>query len=283
MLDSSVGRSVTLIVLLCLGQAVQSAPIQNKFEFTAGLSQMRFNSSIVIDSKDGSVQKEISMEDDLAFDSELKFAWLGVNWRFADVHRLAVTYLPMRRTSSIVSNKDRSITSGDITRTIKAGSSIDSVFSPNVLDVNYIYSFYQDPALEMSVSFGLYWVLHSSSIEAHGRIEVDGEEGRVIEENFTTAQSLQAPLPLFGFQVEYGFYDRWQLKGQIRYIAAKIGTIDSSIFNFTAGVEYDVLDELGVGIGVSSFDLSIESERLAFNNALKMNYHGGLLYLKYQY
>ncbi|NRB40524.1 MAG: hypothetical protein HRU20_18985 [Pseudomonadales bacterium] len=257
--------------------------IQKKFELAGGYSKMNFTSNISINSQDDSLNKEISLEDDLGFDSKLQFGWIGVNWRFADVHRFSVIYMPMRRTSSFITDKDRTFTVEGVERTIKAGSSIESDFSPDILDIDYIYSFYSRPNLELSASFGLYWVLHSISIEATGQIDVDGDAGTAFEKEYSTKQSMNAPLPLFGFHVDYGFYPDWKLKGSFRYIAAQIGTIDSSILNATLAVEYDFMEEMAVGFGATTFDLSVENDGVVLNNALKWNYSGALMYLKYHY
>ena len=257
-------------------------PMHKKFELFAGYSTMNFDSSVSIRTQDGSRDKEISLEDDLGFDKKLDFLVLGASWRFADVHRLRASYLPMRRKSSFVAEEDRTITVGGETKTIKAGSFIESVFKPNIVDIDYLYSFYQRPNMELSASFGLYWVIQSIDIHASGVIETDGDAG-VIEKEFSTQQKITAPLPLFGLHGHYGFHPRWELTGSLRYVAAKIGTIDSAIINANLGIEYNITPSFALGLSASSFDLSVKNDGVILNNALKWTYSGGLAYFKYNY
>jgi hypothetical protein len=271
-------RSVVMLIMYSIITPLQ-ADFDEKYLLTIGGSVNDFDSKLSINSRDGSVDKEIDFEDRLGMDTTLRLGWVRGSWRMAERHRLALLYMPIQRTSQLTTQKDIDV-GGNI---IKAGGSIGTEVNTHTFDIEYIYSFYKKPDLEIGISAGIYWMNSVVEISAAGEIIIEGSNQAEFRTDYQANQRLVAPLPLIGVQAAYEINQQWYARASARYLDVTIGDIEGRILNLTLDTEYFFNNHLGLGAALTSFDVSVQQNGVVFINALTYQYNAVQAYLVLKY
>jgi len=249
------------------------------YELSVGSSTNVFDTDILIDSRDGSISREIDLEDDLGFDNEVNLTWINAHWRIADRHALELIYTPIRRATYFENRKD--IDLGD--KVIKAGASISSDVKTHLFDIEYTYSLYKDQQTEVGISGGIYWMNSLTSVNAKGALQEEGSEDVQFVESFEKSQRLVVPLPLFGLSASHWLSDAWKVSANARILDVTINDIDGYLLNLNMDTSYYFTDHVGIGLSLSSFDLRVSQQRVIFTNSIKYGYTGLLGYVTLRY
>ena len=275
-------RSVfTLCVVLGLLVTATTArsDFDERYELTVGGSGTEFDSSLRINSRDDSIDNEIDFEDDLGFDSEVRMAWINGRWRIAERHRLSLLYLPIKRTTELTTGTDIDV-GGNI---IKTGAFLGSSVKTHVFDLEYIYSFFKRPNLEIGFTAGIYWMNSLAELTAAGEIVFDGEDTPVFRSDYEANLRLIAPLPLIGFTASYEIMPRWIAHAAARYLDVTISDIEGRILNLNLSTEYYFTKHVGAGAALALFDVSVRHNGVVFYNTLTYEYSGLQAYLAFKY
>ena len=267
------------IFSFCLFATTAWSALDETYQLTIGGSVSDYDSKIRINSQDDSIDKEIDFEDMLGLNNQVRMGWLKGTWHMGKRHTLNLIYLPIRRSSSITSSNDINI-SGNV---IKAGAFFSTSFSTHVFDIEYVYSFYQRPDLEIGVTGGLYWMNSLVEVAVAGEIILEGEDLPELRTDYQANQRLIAPLPLLGLAAVYEINPQWRAKANARYFDVTIGDIDGRILSLTLGTEYYFNKHLGLGASFTSFDLSVRQNGVVFINSLQYEYMGLQAFLTLKY
>lgn len=271
-------RLPALLVLLLTTTPVWS-DIDYRYRASMGYSIQAFDTDIIVRSQDESINKEIDLEDDLGFDTNVRAAWLRGVYRMADRHRLSLTYTPLRRTASAVSQRDINIEDN----IIKAGTSIETSVRTDIFDIEYLYSFYKRRNIEASISGGLYWLYYKFELKAAGEIVLGGTEEEEIRASYETDLRLNAPLPLLGLSGTYEVNPRWNLHAAARYFYVAINDIEGQLISAGLGTDYNFTKHWGIGLSLSAFSLDVKKDGIVFNSSLSYKFDGAQLYVVYTY
>ena len=271
-------RSVVLLMVCSVMTPLQAA-FDERYRLTIGGSVNDFDSKLSINSRDGSVDKEIDFEDRLGMDTTLRLGWVRGSWRMAERHRLTLLYMPIKRTSNLTTQNDIDV-SGNI---IKAGASIATEVNTHTFDIEYIYSFYKKPDLEIGITGGIYWMNSLAEISAAGEVVIEGSDQPEFRTDYESSQRLVAPLPLIGIKAAYEINQQWHARASARYLDVTIGDIEGRILNLNLSTEYYLNNHLGLGAGLTSFDVSVQQNGVVFINALTYRYNAVQLYLVLKY
>ena len=255
------------------------AAFDERYELTIGGSVSDFDSKLSINSRDGSVDKEIDFEDRLGLDTTVRLGWVRGSWRVADRHRLSLLYMPIKRTSQLTTQKDIDI-AGNI---IKSGASVVTEVKTHTFDIEYIYSFYKKPDLEVGITAGIYWMNSLAEISAAGEIIIEGSNQVEFRTDYQANQRLIAPLPLIGVKAAYEINQQWHARASARYLDVTIGDIEGRILNFNLITEYYFNNHLGLGAALTSFNVSVRQSDVVFINALTYQYNAVQAYLVLKY
>ena len=253
--------------------------INYKYRVSMGGSIQTFDTDIIVRSQDESINKEVDLEDDLGFDTNVQAGWLRGVYRMANRHRLSLTYTPIRRTASAVSEKDINIEDN----IIRAGASIETSARTDIFDIEYLYSFYKSRNIEASVSGGLYWLYYKFELNAAGEIVIGGTEEEDIRTDYATDLRLHAPLPLLGLSGTYEVNPRWNLHAAARYFYVAINDIEGQLISAGLGTDYYFTKHWGIGLSLSTFSLDVEKDGIVFKSALTYKFDGAQLYIVYKY
>lgn len=265
-------RLIRVFVFLISCLAVQPAwsALDETYQLTIGASISDYDSKISINSRDDSIDKEIDIEDVLGLDNEVRLGWIKGVWRMGNRHRLSLIYLPIKRTSTITTSNDIDV-DGNV---IKAGAFLGTSVSTHVFDIEYIYSFFKRPDLELGITGGLYWMNSLVEVTAAGEIILEGDDKPEFRTDYEANQRLIAPLPLLGMAAVYEINPQWRAKVNARYFDITIGDIDGRILSLTLASEYYFTKHLGLGASFASFDLSVRQNGVVFINTLQYQYNG---------
>jgi len=155
--------------------------------------------------------------------------------------------------------------------------------STHVFDIEYIYSFFKRPDIELGITAGLYWMNSLVELTAAGEIILEGENQPEFRTDYEANQRLIAPLPLLGLTADYEINPQWRAKASARYFDVAIGDIEGRILSLTLATEYYFTKHVGLGASFTTFDLSVRQNGVVFINTLEYEYKGlqAFLVLKY--
>lgn len=268
-----------LLTLLLVAATTARADFDERYLLTVGGSVTEFDTKLRINSRDGSVDNEIDFEDQLGFTSEVRVAWINGKWRIADRHRLSVIYLPIRRTMEKITSTDVDV-GGNV---VKAGAYISSSVSTHVFDIEYIYSFFKRPDIEIGFTAGVYWMNSLAELSAAGEVVVEGSDTPEFRTDYEASQRLIAPLPLIGLTAAYEIRPQWIASATARYLDVTISDIEGRILNLNLSTEYYFTKHVGAGLSVVMFDVSVRHNGVVFFNTLTYEYSGLQAYLALKY
>ncbi len=209
----------------------------------------------------------------------VRSGWIRGYWRMADRHRLSLLYTRFSRSTGGVLETDINI-DGNV---IKAGASLNSSARTHLFDIEYVYSFFKRPDIELGISAGLYWMNSVFELEASGEVILEGETEPEFRTDYESNQRLIAPLPLIGLVGAYEINEKWRIKGQARIFDVTISGIDGYIFSANMGAEYFFTQHFGLGSSIGAFNLSVQHTGVVFINTLAYEYSGLQVYMVLKY
>ena len=258
---------------------VSKPPFSESFELQFGGTVSVIDSSIRIDKK-GDLGAEVDLEDDFKFDESVKVGRIDGHWRFKPSHRIRFSYIPLSRTANTQINKDFEF-EGDI---IKAGATIDSRFTTNIYDVDYMYSVFKSANAELGVSAGLHWISIDLELEANGFIDIDDDDQSLIfDEHYQSSESVEAPLPLIGLSLNQALTSKWFVRSAMRYLDLSVDGYDGRLVSLGIGSDYYFTNNIGVGGAFSTFSMRIDADDHDTQGKFEWRYSGFKLYTTFKY
>ncbi|AUM12854.1 hypothetical protein Kalk_10665 [Ketobacter alkanivorans] len=149
--------------------------------------------------------------------------------------------------------------------TISAGASVDTDLDYNIFKLSYLWSFYHNDKVELYTSAGI----HGTTFEVD--LDVENNVGASSTQE-ARRMSSTIPLPNFGLGVQYSITPKLSWFLQADLFAMRYEDWSGSFSDLQFAIEYQVLDYLGLGIGVGSTGLNItettDTYRFAYENKL---------------
>ena len=267
------------LFIFCITVLPVQAEFDETYKLEMGGSIVSFDSKIRINSRDDSIDKEIDFEDTLGFDSEVQIGFVNGTWRMGNRHRLSLLYMPIRRTSEVTTKNDFVVNDN----IIKAGAYVGASFKTQVFDIEYIYSYYKRPNMELGVSAGIYWMNSLSELNAAGNVILEGSDTEEFRSDYKANQRLVAPLPLLGLSASYEINPQWLVHANARYFDITLSDIEGRIVSFALKTEYFFTNHLALGASLTSFDVNVKHSGVVFFNTLQYQYGGLQAYLVLKY
>lgn len=205
-------------------------------------------------------------ESDLGLDSSDTVFRLDGYYRFNERHRFDFSVFDLSRSAS--KQIEREIQWGDTLYVID--TQVDADFDLAIYKAAYTYSFLRREDAYLGATVGLYVADTKASLKEQtlGSAEV-GE--------------LTAPLPVIGLRGEYALSDRWSIRASGEFFFIEYDNVDGSLVDLYAGVDYSVLDNMSIGLGINSVTLDVDIAKRGFKGGLDWKYTGGLIFLKFNF
>ena len=250
---------VLVAALLPLPAVAADAVETDPFSLSLGAYFVtRTNGNIRLDRSAGvvTIGTSIDWERDLGGETSMTVPRIDGYYRFAPKHRVDFSWYKIDRGGTISSQRD--IDFGNVF--YPTGTSLESRLDTETTKLSYTYSFCRTAEIETSVSAGL----HVTNIEASLR----SSGGALAESN-----SVTAPLPVFGFRLDYAFSPKWWLRTKYElFFLDSVDAYQGALTDFTISVEHRTFKHVGFGFGLnrSSLDLEVDdgNKRGAFSTVL---------------
>ena len=242
------------------------------FGISLGAFVLNRDSQTRLDGQTPGSGTDIDLEGDLGLEKNDTVFRVDGFYRFNEKHQLVFSVFDLSRNGSKV--LDRTI--DFLGEEFVINTRIDANFDMNIYKIAYTYSVIQNDSGYLGLSAGFYIADIATGISA---TPLDG--GPI--EGAAASESVTAPLPVFGLRGQYNFSEKWMFRGSAELFVYEYDAYSGSLYDFYAGIDYQLFKNMAVGIGYNSvrFDLGVSEER--FNGNLEWNYDGGLIFFKFEF
>ena len=250
------------VILVCFSDI--QAQENDKFKFSAGsFSVFKYNSSMSLTSTTVGLGVAFSPVETLGWTGEQTVLRLDGRYRFTNKHSLSMSWY------RIASDGERSIQKdiewlgrdGNVI-TIPVGASVTSSFGYDIVKLAYLWSFYHSDKVELSAGGGLH--LTDIGVNLEASVTSSGVSASSAE--------MLAPLPVVSFRLDYNVTPKLHWFLQAELFAISTGDWDGTYSDLQLGIEYRLLQNLGVGMGLGSNALKVleetSSSRFDYSNRI---------------
>lgn len=266
--------------LLRLQEAEDPAPLQNEtvespwrtFELAGGVAYSTLTSTLLMThSQFAGAGLAADGEELLGLQRELLTPDAWTSFRFLDRHRLKFHFEDCTRSATQVLQQSITV-NGNV---FQAGTTVHSVFGVQQFDLSYIWSFLKNDCMEIGFS------VHADVVRLHLAIEA---ESLLRQEN----ERLMLPVPLFGFDADFILAKNLWLRQDLEALYLPLENASGVFIEARTGLEYSILKNLSLGIGVNFWIVELEKMAAAsapilgdFDGKFRFTSAGLLLYLNF--
>ena len=251
--------STFVVCTVLLGSAPSMAQDNEKFKLAVGgYSVFTYDSAMSLTETNVGVGVSISPRDTLGLDGEQTVFRLDGLYRFNSNHALTFSWYKISSDSDKTVLEDFEwVDEGGNTVVIPTGTNVASSLTYDVFKMGYLWSFYHSDKVELSAGAGL----HLAKVGVGLSID-----SGLFDSELRTATS-DLPMPVLSFMLDYSVTPKfdWFLKTQL--FALELGEWRGLYSDVQLGMEYQVFEHFGVGVGLgsNSLDVSRESDNVRFN------------------
>jgi len=225
---------------------------------------MNFDTRIRVDSKELGEGAELSLEDLLGLDDQASLFRIDANYRFNRHQMLGFSWFDIDRTGEQKIQEDLDI--GD--ETFPAGADVRTGLDTEIFKLNYWWNFVAEEDWELGVGLGVYWMRIDASFD--GRL-VAGEEE--FDESVRETVKVDLPPPLLGLRGAYAITRRLRATGSFEILYVPIDAFRGWIVDARLGLEWDILDFAGLGLGYNFFNMGVDVDKDGFEGTFDYRYH----------
>jgi opacity protein-like surface antigen len=217
------------------------------------------------DSEEFGQGSNITLEEDLNIESSKTLTAITGTYRFSKRSAFEFGYFDLSRNGS--TTIDTEIEFGD--QTFSINTQVNSEFNAEVYRLAYRYDLLHSGNLNISGLLGVHATDFDVSLEAEG---IDDASERLTS---------LIPVPFVGVYSEYVFTKQLRLVAQIEYMNLEISDVKGGITNSLVGLDYQFLDNVGVRLGYSYFQIDGESDDFSrrFSGLVDYRYRGPTIFI----
>lgn len=233
--------------------------LSGSFAYASASTQIR------LDASDGTRGTDLDGETDLGLS---KHKWLGrgeATLRPRPRHRLRLTHHFLKLERNGTATLTRDVAFGD--EDFLAGEIVTSNLDLSLLALDYSYSFWRSPRVELAAGIGI----NLADYEVRAAVPAGLREERDDESGYAPVLSLEGA---------FRFGGRWYGEARVRYFELGIDHVRGSLATWDVNVLYRLKRNVLVGAGYSRFDLAVESNRTGDTGRLDLAFDGPQLFLR---
>jgi hypothetical protein len=192
-----------------------------------------------------------------------------IGWQFGDKWGVAAQYFD--------SAKDvRGTLSDDVEWEdviYEAGAEIKAGAELSVTRVVFSRKFFDEGPHDLRLAIGLHLLDLGAFISGQANV------GGMMSEFRKSENSVSAPLPNIGAWYRYSPSAKWLVSLRADWLEASVDDVSGEILNFSAGVNYSVLDNVGIGLGYQRFGLDATLDQKNWRGTADVVFEGPNLYI----
>jgi len=260
-------------------EEVEKHPLlTDRFVFTGGLFLPSKQATISVNGK--SVDNDIDLGESFDLTQYQRTYNIGFDWRFAKKWKLTADFFRVNEVS--VADMDEPIEWEDYIFDGRLELGMDLAVLRTM--VSRILS--RGDKHELGIGIGFHIMPISIYIEGDAKlIEPDGTETDVGLEKQSV--SVTAPLPDIGLYYSWAPTPKWYFGTDIDFLYIAIGDYKGWLWDFNAGVKYQIVDFFGVGINYKYYSIDIEveggNEIGEWQGAFSLSYNGPLFLVHFNF
>ncbi len=197
-------------------------------------------------------------DDDELFQAEFK-------WRYTQKWSMRLQHFTSE-------NSGRAVLREDVTwqdQTILAGSNISAGSSFDLTRVFFGRSLDRRQNVDTGVGMGLHWL----DIGAFIRAEIN------MTATDRSAATVSGPLPNIGAWYYYSPSAKWFIGGRFDWLEASVDKYDGGIVNMSAGVNYQLFENVGLGLNYQFIRLNVDIDNDRWRGSVDLDFDGAFVYL----
>jgi hypothetical protein len=238
--------------------------------FTASLGAMRSSDSFTVRANTpGDPGDDIDFPDTLGLGNHSTFFNGQLRWKFGKTKRWSLSgqYFSNSAKGSAELKEDLEW-DGD---TFLAGSYAEAGTKLAVSRLFLGYSFVKNDRNDFGAGIGL----HNLDLKVYIEGEItSGSGGTATRRDEVSADQI---LPNIGAWYSFSPASRWLLHGRVDWISANIGDYDGTLWNASAGVNFQAWRHVGFDLSWQYFNLNINVDKTDWNGGADMTYSGPVL------
>jgi hypothetical protein len=269
-----ISRVLAVGLLLCASAssaAAQSgAPDDTHIVIRGGGLIGDFNSGLRID-RNGGTGTDISLENDLGFNSTSTMYFFDGSWHISGRHHLYVNFVETKRDSSKAAIS-QPITIGNTT--FQVGASVQAFIDNNYLTLDYGFGLTKNPKAEFVFTIGI------SSVKVHtgAGLQVGTTAGGSVSRSLTSDSEDRSIFPVPGLQFHSKVHPHVELQGYVRFIQATLGGVKQGSADGRLGADFPFSSHVGVGAAYYFNRVKEEGTKDTFNGKLRYRFSGPQFY-----
>lgn len=259
-------------LFLALPSALNAQEIDPDPQFwaEAGAYFPSTNTVIELSLPDSDTGTEISLEDDLGFDSGVDSFDLTVGAKIDDDFFVEASFFDLDRITT--ATLDRSITVEDATYDV--GASVGSEFSSEIYRLTIGYRLYADPTWDVSVALGAH--LTDFTFGIAGEASVNGQSTSAVRRG----QDFLAPLPTLVAQAKVRPVQWLELRGRADYLELSIDQYDGQLVNLEASATAAVTGNIALGVAYRYTDYRLDVDDDSYDASVDYEFFGPRIFLR---
>jgi hypothetical protein len=225
--------------------------------------------SAKLDGTTGNSGSEVDFERALGFDDNTQSFSGEIGWQFSRSWAVAAQYFSFDRTNSRILDEDIewSDVVYEVGAEVRGGSSLD------VTRIVTSYRFFRDGPHDLRAALGVHWLNLGAFIEGDARLNdntVDFQK---------RGGSADGPLPNIGAWYRYSPSEKWVFSVRLDWLEASVGDFGGRILDLSAGANYSVWKNVGIGINYQHLELDVRVDSDSWNGDVKTSYSGPVVYI----
>ena len=264
---------VALVGAVCIGTHAHGQTdvhpyLTDKFVIYAGGFFPKLNFVAQIDGSIGGENIAIDFEEEFNLPTSDEIFNGELNWRYHENWSLRTQYFNGGRNNTATLERD--IEWGD--EVFPIGTSATATTDMEIIRLFFGRKLESRDNVDGGIGLGVHHLNVGAAIQ--GTIIIDGtpftgQKRRVAE---------SAILPNIGAWYSVSWHEDWAFTSRIDWLEASIGDVRGSIINLSAGFNYQMFSNFGVGLSYQDFTLRLRLNEDFWRGRLKLSYRGAFAY-----
>lgn len=275
-----------IVLSLWAGSAAVAAddnPMLNyKWRAYAGAFNANVDSKVSIHSDFLPEIPPIDVEDLLGVEDSKTVGLMGVEWRIARRHMLALEVFKLNRSDTLSDTYNPPIQIGDFF--IEAGQ-ISTSYDTDLARLTYGYSLVRNERSDLQLLAGIHVASLQIFVNLAGAVcspisNPSQPPGCPAGSTGNDSESVTAPLPHLGITYTYAITPTIAMNVAAKGFAIELDAIDGSLVEIDADLAWQPFKNIGFGAGVRYFDAKVDSKGSDLNGSFEFEYVGPVIYVQ---
>ncbi|WP_067662650.1 DUF481 domain-containing protein [Ferrimonas marina] len=228
----------------------------------------------------------LNFESELNLPHDQTLAYLDLEYRFQPRHMIYLDWRRLHRSGENHSVMDPFQFTWDNQRyQVDAGSYLATELNIDIVRFGYGYRFYQSDKIAADLLTGLH-ITHLK-LGFRGDLEMTaaptGQPSSDSELELEVANSVTAPLPSLGLQMEYQLGKKWQIRSHLQAFYLSAGEISGWMGEAEIAARYQITDALSVTAAYSYFQVGVDYQPEHTDLNVTHRFYGPMAKLAYRF